>query len=78
MPIEFSTQTENFFKSLPQAEKGHLKTLIVQILENDPRPAIDRKRSIQKKYGMRVYDWNICWEVYSGCIYVHSVMPIRS
>jgi tRNA-Thr(GGU) m(6)t(6)A37 methyltransferase TsaA len=78
MKIQFSSQAENVFKSLPQDEKDHLKTLIIQILENDPRPAIDRKRLIQKKYGVRVYDWNICWEIHKSSFYVHSIIPISS
>jgi tRNA-Thr(GGU) m(6)t(6)A37 methyltransferase TsaA len=76
--LHFSSHAEDFFKTLPKEKRTHTRTLITQMLQNDPRPAIDRDRFRQKEYGTRIYDWNIRWEAYEDIIYVISIMPINS
>ena len=76
--LQFSSHVEDFFNALPEKKRNHIKTLITQMLQNDPRPAIDRDRFTRKEYGTCIYDWNIRWEAYGDIIHVISVMPICS
>jgi tRNA-Thr(GGU) m(6)t(6)A37 methyltransferase TsaA len=76
--LQFSSYVEDFFNALPKKKRNHIRTLITQVLQNDPRPAIDRDRFTRKEYGTRIYDWNIRWETYGDIIHVISVMPICS
>lgn len=76
--LQFSSHVEDFFNALPKKKRNHIRTLITQMLQNDPRPAIDRDRFTRKEYGTRIYDWNIRWETYKDIIHVISVMPICS
>ena len=42
-----------------------LKQLILQVLKQDPRPAYKQKKPDEKVYGMRLYQFNIQWQMIS-------------
>ncbi len=76
--VRFSAEAEYFFTTLPAAEGNHLRNLIRQMLQNDPRPAIDHHRSPQKIYGACLYDWNIRWKVSEGLMQVVEILPTHA
>ncbi len=49
-----------------------LKTIITQVLENDPRPGYNRKITDEpdKIYGIRLFDFDLKWRVINGGIQV--------
>lgn len=60
----FSSNAEQDMAALqdhPQAQ--HLRDLITQVLQQDPRPAYQKAKSTDREYGMRLYDLNIRWVV---------------
>jgi hypothetical protein len=40
-----------------------LKCLIRQILSLDPRPGYRRGEAEKRRYGMRLYDYDLHWEI---------------
>jgi tRNA-Thr(GGU) m(6)t(6)A37 methyltransferase TsaA len=40
-----------------------LKTLIEEVLQQDPRPAYMHSKTKKTKFTIRLYDFDICWEV---------------
>lgn len=53
-----------------------LQQLIVHLLELDPRPAYQEKKTPRSEYGMNLYDLNIRWLVNGQNVQVLSITPI--
>ncbi|MEW8397449.1 MAG: tRNA (N6-threonylcarbamoyladenosine(37)-N6)-methyltransferase TrmO, partial [Candidatus Thiodiazotropha sp.] len=71
-----SSAAEAVLQRLPPAQAEQLKTLIRRILENDPRPAyLDEAK--RDRFGMRLFDFNIRWEVRDGSFLVTELLPLR-
>jgi len=64
MEIEFSEQAQLMIAK--QSQYPALSQLIEQVLQQDPRPAYKRSTNQLQQYGVRLYDFNIKWQV-SGC-----------
>ncbi len=58
--VEFSPEAAAFCAAWPI---GDLRELITQILRQDPRPAYERQQADQHRYGMKLYDFDLHWEV---------------
>ncbi len=76
--VQFSAQAEEDMSTLPAAERDHLKVLITQMLQNDPRPAIDHRRFERKEYGACLYDWNIRWVAQDNIMHVTAIKSNNS
>jgi tRNA-Thr(GGU) m(6)t(6)A37 methyltransferase TsaA len=61
--IHFSAEAEQTLGTLPNGEAEALRDLITRILALDPRPAYRRGEIEQRRYGMRLYDFNLRWVV---------------
>lgn len=61
--IVFSAGVEETLAALPEEESLPLRELIRHILALDPRPAYRRGESEQRRYGMRLFDYDLRWEV---------------
>ncbi|MEW8265603.1 MAG: tRNA (N6-threonylcarbamoyladenosine(37)-N6)-methyltransferase TrmO [Candidatus Thiodiazotropha sp.] len=74
--LGYSSAAEAVLQRLPPAQAEQLKTLIRRILENDPRPAyLDEAK--RDRFGMRLFDFNIRWEVRDGSFLVTELLPLR-
>ncbi|MGD8912593.1 MAG: tRNA (N6-threonylcarbamoyladenosine(37)-N6)-methyltransferase TrmO [Candidatus Thiodiazotropha sp.] len=73
--LSYSDVAENVLNQLPAEKARQLRRLILRILQNDPRPAYldETKRS---RFGMRLYDFNIRWEIKGGAFHIIEVQPI--
>ncbi|MGD9169472.1 MAG: tRNA (N6-threonylcarbamoyladenosine(37)-N6)-methyltransferase TrmO [Candidatus Thiodiazotropha sp.] len=73
--LSYSDVAENVLNQLPVEKARQLRRLILRILQNDPRPAYldETKRS---RFGMRLYDFNIRWEIKGGAFHIIEVQPI--
>lgn len=72
MQVYFTAQ------SMPQLThwQGHypqLRTLIEQVLAQDPRPAYKAKQESEHEYGMSLFDLNIRWRVDNHANYVTNI-----
>ncbi|WP_316369142.1 tRNA (N6-threonylcarbamoyladenosine(37)-N6)-methyltransferase TrmO [Candidatus Thiodiazotropha sp. CDECU1] len=74
--LSYSAAAEKALEQLPAMEARHLRQLIQGILQNDPRPAYldEAKRS---QFGMRLYDFNIRWEITGGAFHVTELQSIE-
>jgi len=58
------------------AEDTSLKTLIEQVLKQDPRPAYKKGKSDSKTYAMHLLEFNILWQVTKDTIVVTTIEPL--
>ncbi|MCB1920661.1 MAG: tRNA (N6-threonylcarbamoyladenosine(37)-N6)-methyltransferase TrmO [Candidatus Competibacteraceae bacterium] len=71
--VEFSPQAAAFCANWPHDD---LRELITQILRQDPRPAYVREPgdAAPKSYGMKLYDFDVKWEVVDEVAYVMEIL----
>ncbi|MBA4367243.1 MAG: tRNA (N6-threonylcarbamoyladenosine(37)-N6)-methyltransferase TrmO [Desulfobacterium sp.] len=71
--IEFSSKAR--FTCIEQEKQGYpgLCELIVQTLSSDPRPAYYSQKSIRKKFGVKLYHFDIRWEIMDDHILVNEI-----
>ncbi|MCU7922569.1 MAG: tRNA (N6-threonylcarbamoyladenosine(37)-N6)-methyltransferase TrmO [Candidatus Thiodiazotropha sp. (ex Dulcina madagascariensis)] len=60
--LSFTPEAEAVLANLPDSHASRLRRLIWRVLQNDPRPAYLREEP-RNRFGMRLYDFNIRWEV---------------
>ncbi len=73
--VAFSAQAECFLTTLEESEGKRLKRLIVQLLEQDPRPAYMEKKPRRNEFGMRLFDYNVRWSLAGASATVLSIVP---
>lgn len=74
--IEFNSDTQQVLNQYA-AEYPNLKTLITEVLKQDPRPAYQKKNASHRIYGMQLFDFNINWQVQAEeQAEVHQVISI--
>ncbi len=61
--VRFAELAEAQCKTLEQTTYPELRVLIEQILRADPRPAYYAGRDQQQSFGMRLYDFDLQWQV---------------
>ena len=74
-PIElsFSEQAEGLLAGLDRGFAQHLRLLIEQVLEQDPRPAYLKDSRTRRSFGMQLYDYDIRWRVSGDVLEVTSI-----
>ena len=55
-----------------------LETLIVHLLELDPRPAYHGREDSGRMFGMKLHDFDVHWRVQANGILVTEIVPLRS
>ncbi len=60
VPVGFSEQAEGVCKVYEQEKNIKLRDLIIQVLQQDPRPQY-QQIDPQRSYGMRLYDLDVRW-----------------
>lgn len=61
--IGFAPPAERTLAALPIQQAKQLRRLIRQILSLDPRPGYRRGEAEKRRYGMRLYDFDLHWEI---------------
>lgn len=72
LTVEFSPSAAAFCTAWPD---GDLRALITQILRQDPRPAYERDYAAPKRYGMKLYDFDLRWEMCGDTAWVIEIIP---
>jgi len=70
--VEFSPSATAFCAAWPE---GDLRALITQILRQDPRPAYERENTAPRRYGMKLYDFDLRWEMRGNTATVIDIIP---
>jgi hypothetical protein len=74
--VSYSRAAEMVIEQLPATEARRLRGLIEGILRNDPRPAyLDESKKSQ--FGMRLYDYNIRWEIRGGAFHIMELQQLE-
>lgn len=75
LSVSFSREAEAQIRS---AERDHpgLLTLIEQVLAADPRPAYQSASSAKKQFGMRLWDYDVQWQVAGNGLLVTGLVSL--
>jgi tRNA-Thr(GGU) m(6)t(6)A37 methyltransferase TsaA len=76
LKVQFSELAEAQCEALEQTTYPGLRLLIEQILQADPRPAYYLGREQQQSFGMRLYDFDLQWQVAGSEITVTALRPV--
>lgn len=74
--ISFSAAAKDFCHKYQLAFGRELALLIVETLEQDPRPA--SQKGVRESFGMQLWDVNIRWKVVEGSFFVESCTQLKS
>lgn len=74
--VVFSPDVEKYCVSYRQQTGRDLRELILQTLKHDPRPA--SQRSVEREYGMLVWNVNVRWRVSRDGFFVISCTTVKS
>ncbi len=75
MKLSFSKQAKKEV-SQAQAKYPQMVTLITSLLTHNPRPAYFGHIEQRQNFGMKLYDFNVQWEVKGNAILVQSLTPL--
>ncbi len=76
--VRFSGAACAYLRSLDADQADYLRRLIVQVLEQDPRPAYLANDAQRTSFGMHLCDVNLRWTLDQDCTRVTSINPIES
>jgi tRNA-Thr(GGU) m(6)t(6)A37 methyltransferase TsaA len=71
--LRFCAAAEQTLSALPQEAADTLRQLIRRLLTLDPRPGYRRGEAEQRRYGMRLLDYDLHWEVDGDRLIVVSI-----
>lgn len=71
--VAFSPAATAFCLAWPA---GDLRELITQILQQDPRPAYEAVDVTPQHYGMKLFDYDVRWEMRDNVAYVTEILPL--
>jgi tRNA-Thr(GGU) m(6)t(6)A37 methyltransferase TsaA len=75
IPVEFSAEAEKDLLAL-QPTHPRLRQVIIEILEQDPRPAYRVNNTDSNSYGVRIYNLNLKWEMIGETARVSAISPL--
>ncbi len=75
-PVSFSETAINTITEI-ESHISEFKTVIQQVLSQDPRPAYKKTEIDNKIYNTALYDYDICWQVLADTIHVVAVETIE-
>ncbi|MCA1766864.1 MAG: tRNA (N6-threonylcarbamoyladenosine(37)-N6)-methyltransferase TrmO, partial [Idiomarina sp.] len=70
--VKFS-QTSTTTLNTEVSQYPQLKTLITEVLRQDPRPAYHKAQSEPRRYGTALLNYNIRWYVQQNTVFVEEI-----
>jgi tRNA-Thr(GGU) m(6)t(6)A37 methyltransferase TsaA len=77
LSVRFSAAAELQWMEF-RARYPELKKLVVQVLERDPRPAYYDNTTPQRRFGTRLLDFDVTWEVAADTVNVLGITRVAS
>jgi tRNA-Thr(GGU) m(6)t(6)A37 methyltransferase TsaA len=74
--IHFSSTAEQALGALPEQQAHELRRLIRQMLALDPRPGYRRGEREERRYGTRLFDFDLQWEITGQRLTVVALDPL--
>jgi len=75
LPVAFDAEAEAQIKAAEVRHPG-LRRLIEQLLAADPRPAYQAGGAPRRRFGMRLWDYDVQWEMHAGGVRVTALVPL--
>lgn len=73
MLVEFSSQAKTDLRQINDADK--IKTLVTEVLAQDPRPAYQKDSESSREYGVHLDRYDVKWRVENQITRVISIRP---
>jgi tRNA-Thr(GGU) m(6)t(6)A37 methyltransferase TsaA len=77
MQVEFSDRAAKQCEALSHEHRADVQALVVQLLQNDPRPAYRAEKPGKIEYGFRLYNFDVKCLVEGDTVRVDALEPIR-
>lgn len=76
LQVEFSTEVQMTLAKL-EKNRPHLSRFIREVVQQDPRPAYQKGKYIDKVYGISLYEFNIRWRIKTDDFTVAEIVEIQ-
>ena len=74
LEVQFAHHLQDFFQQ--QVKLPGLRNIIAEILQYDPRPAYQTDTQRSKSYSMRLYDFDVKWQLQDGRVMVTDILVL--
>ncbi|HFD86063.1 MAG TPA: tRNA (N6-threonylcarbamoyladenosine(37)-N6)-methyltransferase TrmO [Gammaproteobacteria bacterium] len=78
LQISFSPEAAGQCEALSLSEYGNPMALIKALLEQDPRPAFHKRKEKDRRYGMRLHDFDILFKVSGSTLCVTDIRTTKN
>ena len=75
--VEFTAEAESAVKKHSK-NRPHLQRFIIEIIQQDPRPAYQQGKTTDRLYGILLYDLNVKWRIKAGRVDVAEIVQIET
>ncbi|RDH92760.1 MAG: tRNA (N6-threonylcarbamoyladenosine(37)-N6)-methyltransferase TrmO [endosymbiont of Seepiophila jonesi] len=76
--LSYSSQAEAWLENVAAKQADHIRRLLRQVFENDPRPAYLKAGSAERKFGMTLYDFNVSWMVENNQVNITEIKHLSA
>ena len=76
--LSYSNQAEAWLENVDAKQADHIRRLLRQVFENDPRPAYLKAGSAERKFGMTLYDFNVSWTVENNQVNITEIKHLSA
>ena len=75
--VEFTAEAESAGKKHSK-NRPHLQRFIIEVIQQDPRPAYQQGKTTDRLYGILLYDLNVKWRIKAGRVDVAEIVQIET
>ena len=75
--VEFTAEAESAVKKHSK-NRPHLQRFIIEVIQQDPRPAYQQGKTTDRLYGILLYDLNVKWRIKAGRVDVAEIVQIET
>ena len=75
--VEFTAEAESAVKKHSK-NRLHLQRFIIEVIQQDPRPAYQQGKATDRLYGISLYDLNVKWRIKADTVDVAEIVQIET
>lgn len=75
--VEFTAEAESTVKKHSK-NRPHLQRFIIEVIQQDPRPAYQQGKATDRLYGISLYDLNVKWRIKAESVDVVEIVQIET
>lgn len=77
LQVEFTLEAESAVKKHSK-NRPHLQRFIIEVIQQDPRPAYQQGKATDRLYGISLYDLNVKWRIKVDTVDVAEIVQIET